>query len=99
MVLIFCKIHRRGEKAVLAACDKELCGKTLQHGKIEVSVSERFYKEKETSEEELRKMLHEFDNINLIGNKAVAIALEEKLLSQDSVVQIQGVKHAQIFKI
>jgi len=99
VVLIFHKIHKQGGNAVLAICDKEVCGKTLQRGDVAVVVSEKFYKEKEIGEAEARRLLHRFGNINIIGNKAVRIAIEEKVLSIESVIEIGGVKHAQIFEI
>jgi hypothetical protein len=37
--------------------------------------------------------------VNLVGNKAVGIALAENLVSEESVMEIAGVKHVQIFKI
>ncbi|MBN2067337.1 MAG: DUF424 family protein [Candidatus Diapherotrites archaeon] len=74
-------------------------GKQLKQGKIHFNVSERFYKEKQVSETGLKKLLQEFDNINLVGNKAVEIAVGEKIASEKNVVEIGGVKHLQIFKI
>ncbi len=96
---MFHKIHSMQGKEVLAVCDKEIAGKRLQHDELEFNVSERFFKEKELSEKQLRQLLHEFDNINLVGNKAVAIAIDEKIASKESVIEISGVKHVQIFKI
>ncbi len=83
----------------MAVCDKELCGKTLRAEKIEFRVSEKFYKERELAESEFKKILHEFDNINLVGNKTVGIALEEKAVLPESIIEIAGVKHVQIFKM
>ena len=99
MVFIFCKVHGTGSNTVLAVCDKEILGKTLKEGKISFSASQSFYKGAEVGEEELRKKIREFGNVNIVGNKAVSIALEEKLVSQESIVEIAGVKHVQIFKI
>ena len=99
LVPIFCKVHGSLGKEILAVCDKELCGKTLKSEDLEFVVSEGFYKDKELEESELKKMLREFDNVNLVGNKAVGIALEEKLASEENVVEIAGVKHVQMFKI
>lgn len=44
-------------------------------------------------------MLHEFENINIVGNKAVQIAIEEGIAGQENVVEIGKQKHVQIFKI
>ncbi len=86
-------------RQVLAVCDREIAGRELRQGKVSFAVSERFYKEKSVGEKELRQLLHMFDNINIVGNRAVAIAMEEKLVQPESVMEIQGVKHVQIFKV
>ncbi len=62
-------------------------------------MKEQFYKGAAISKEELKKILHEFNNINIVGNKAVAVALEEKLASGEQVIEIQGVKHLQIMVV
>lgn len=92
-------MHGSLGKEVLAVCDKELCGKTLNRPNAQFVVSESFYKGSEISVKDLKARLREFENINLVGNKAVAVALEEKLVSGENVVEIAGVKHVQIFKI
>ncbi len=99
MVPILFKVHGSGANAVLAACDKELCGKTLKGGKLEFLVSEGFYKGNEIKEGELRSKLHEFGNVNLVGNRVVAVAIEENLVLEENVIEISKVKHVQIFKI
>ncbi len=74
-------------------------GKKLKDDEVEFSVSEKFYKGTEIKEKQLREKLKSFDNINLIGNKVVSIALQEKLLEEKSILYIQGIAHAQIFRI
>lgn len=99
MIPILFKVHGSGANAVLAACDKELCGKTLKSEKLEFLVSEGFYKGNEITEDNLRNKLHEFDNVNLVGNRVVSIAIEENLVLEENVIEISKVKHVQIFKI
>jgi len=94
-----CKEHNSETNFVLAVCDQGLCGKTFTEGNLELKVGEFFFKGEEISEAELRKRLHEFENINIIGNESVKIAIEEKLATEENVVEIAGVKHVQIFKI
>jgi len=83
----------------LAVCDKELCGKTLKGPEAEFIVSSGFYNGEPVSAEELREKLHEFGSINIVGNKAVQIALDEGIVSDENVIEIAKVKHVQIFKI
>lgn len=99
VTLIFVKSHGSGANSILAACDKELCGKTLKCEKIEFFVSEKFYNGEEISLEKLKEMLHDFENINLVGNRAVQAAIEEGLAAEESVIKIGKIKHVQIFKI
>jgi hypothetical protein len=44
-------------------------------------------------------MLHEFGNINLVGEKVVAVALGEKLAGESQILEIEGVKHLQIIAL
>ena len=84
---------------MLAAADKELIGKTLSGNGIKFEVSEQFYKGEEITAKELAKMLHEFGNINLVGEKVVAVALGEKLAGESQILEIEGVKHLQIIAL
>lgn len=96
---MYAKIHSVQGKSVLAACDKELLGKELRHGKIQVMINPGFYKEKLVSEEELMDLLDGAESINLFGEKCVGIAVKKGLVSMDSVILIDKVPHAQIFLI
>jgi len=83
----------------MGVCDKELVGKTLKHDGMEIVVSEQFYKDKEITENELKEKLKSIENINLIGNKAVGVAIQEKLVDEKSVIDLNGIKHASIFTV
>lgn len=100
MGTIFHKIHKvAGEKEILAIADKELIGKTLKGKKITLEIKESFYKGEELTQEQLKKLLHQFTNINIVGNQAVEIALQEKLATKKQVIEVDGIKHLQIFVV
>lgn len=84
---------------VLACCDEELIGKELSEGKLNLKVKEGFYKEKQVGIEELKELLKDAVSVNLLGEKAVKLALEQGLAKENNVKRIQGVPHVQIFKI
>ena len=96
---MYTKVHSQGAQSVLAACDRELIGKTLAEGKIRFKVSESFYGGTLVKEEELLGMLEEHDNINLVGKKCVNAALGKGLIRESGIIRIKGVPHAQVFKI
>ncbi|KHO54885.1 MAG: DUF424 family protein [Candidatus Diapherotrites archaeon] len=96
---MFAKVHKHSNGEVLACCDKELLGKTLQEGEITFEVRESFYKGFEISEEKLGELLKEAENANLVGEKVVRIALKKGLINEKSIKLIKNVPHVQIYKL
>jgi len=85
------------EKEVLAACDEELLGKKLKKGKKKIEIKEDFYKGRKVKSKELQKLIKEYGNINLVGEKTVETAKKER--GNIQVKKIQGIPHALIFTI
>ena len=84
---------------VLACCDRELLGKTLAEGQIHFEVKPSFYKGEKVSEQEFKSLLKQADNINLIGEKCVNLALKEGYLNQKDIIKVKGIPHALVFKL
>ena len=89
-------VHTEGE--ILAAADKELIGKTLNEGKIVFTIGKGFYHGEEANEEEFTEALQNARNVNLVGHECYRIAKKHGLIGEN-VIRIQGVPHAQIYKI
>lgn len=96
---MYAKIHRIRENIVLACCNKELIGETLEEGNLCLNVEKDFYKGEEVDEGKLIGMLKETNNINLLGDKPVAVALKEGFIKDNDLIRISGIPHVQIFKI
>lgn len=96
---MYIKIYKNGEHVLVAACDKEVLGKTLKHGNTVVEISRAFYEGEYVSEEELKKVLEEATTVNLFGEKTIKLGIKCGLTDPDSVIIIDGVPHAQIFRI
>ncbi len=96
---MYLKIYKNGEHVLVAACDKEVLGKTLKHGNTVVEVSKAFYEGEYISDEELQKALERATTANLFGEKTVKCAIKCGLIDPDSVIMIDNVPHAQIFRI
>jgi hypothetical protein len=92
-------MYCRSNGEVFACCDKVLLGKCLKDSKIEINVSSSFYGSEETDEAGVRAGLKEHRNINLVGEKAVGIAIDEGLISESGVIRIGGVPHAVIIRL
>ena len=85
---------------VVAICDKNLIGKKFEEGKFQLDIKENFYKGEEKSPEEVKKiiksMIAEDATFNIVGEKAVAIAIEMKIISPESVRKIAKVPCAMV---
>lgn len=92
--MILVKIHK-GEHDVAAICDKDLLGKTLSEGEIEVNVSEHFYGGEEKSEAEVKEIMKECDNLNILGKESVELTIKLGVIEKENVIYVEGVPHAQ----
>jgi hypothetical protein len=83
---------------IVAICDKELLGKKFEDEKFQLEVKESFYKGKEVNEKELVDIMRDWSmedaTFNIVGKKAVNIALKVGLINQEGIREIQGVPFA-----
>lgn len=86
------KFYVKVHEGVIAICDAEIVGKKF--GSFDVS--ERFYKGELVELEEVKKILKEEGNFNLVGEHIVQVAVDLGVLEKKSVVDV-GVKHGQIY--
>jgi hypothetical protein len=92
---MFCyKIHETQFGNLIAICDNDLNGKTLDNNGIEFFVNPRFYCYK-TAEENILNIISKSNDGNVIGNKIVNLLLKSRLISKDTIILIDNVKHAQ----
>ena len=93
------KLHSENGEVLLAACDDELLGKTLTEGRVKLYVSENFYNGEMIPDAILVERMKSVAIMNLVGNRAVDIAIREGYVKEDCVMTIQGVKHAQVVRM
>ena len=93
--MIFCKIHVHESDRILAACDQEILGMTFRGDGVKIKVSEMFYGGEPVSEDTFIERTKSVTIMNLVGNRVVEIEVKEGLVSEQSVMVIGEVKHAQ----
>jgi len=93
---MYLKIHKDKYSEVIAICDEDLIGKTLEEGDLVISISERFYKGYKVNENEAIKILKNALNVNAVGEESVQICIKLGLIDEKNVLKIKGVPHAQI---
>jgi hypothetical protein len=97
---MYLKIHRTYDgSSVVAVCDKELLNRKLRQGEIELHISEHFYGTTPADDNEVSEALTCADNVNIIGERAVAIAVNLGLVERSGCLIIEGIPHAQIIRL
>ncbi len=96
---MFLKIHRSpGTGDVVAVCDRELLNTTITHGDLKVTLYEGFYGSTRVDEAAVREALSRGDNVNLMGERSVGIAIKMGLISRSDCIMIGSVPHVQIYR-
>ncbi len=96
---MYLKIHQYRDNVIVAVCDEELIGRTLREGDIIITITEEFYKGDSVSETYAMDAVKRSSNVNIFGEKAVSCAVECGSVNPNNVKIIDGVAHAQIFRI
>ena len=85
---------------VVAICDSELLGKYFEEDNLQLDVKKSFYKGEEVSEDQVEKIIQDMSiedaTFNIVGNKAVKLAVKMNLIEPNSVKEISGVKYAMV---
>jgi len=93
---VFCiKNHVSGRERLVAVCDEEVLGRKLEQGKLRLHVVPDFYDGMRGDEEAVQNYLQGCTVANLVGKRAVDLAIRLGFVSKDHVLTIDGVPHAQ----
>ncbi len=98
---MYLKIHENANGKVIAVCDKELIGKVFEEEDkyLDLDTHKGFYMGEQTDEHNVRKILGDFQSVNLVGNRSVGVALELGMISEEDVMYIKETPYIQIYKI
>lgn len=94
--MFYLRIHKKSNDVMVAACDEEILGKEYNEGEIQLNVEEDFYKGDVVGEEEILDAIANAMIANLVGNRVVETAVKHGFVNEESIVTVDGVKHAQI---
>lgn len=98
MSKVYVKEIIRGRDRLVAVCDEEILGTTLEGGKVPFKVSEGFYKGMLSDVDEAIAAMRQATICNLVGKSIVEAAIECKMVHKRAVIYFGDVPHAQIVK-
>ncbi len=91
------KIHK-SYRDVIAICDSELLGKKFEEGKIQLDLTGEFFNGEEKNEGKIMEIIEnaakEDATFNIVGEKAVQLALKACIISKKGIKKIQGIPMA-----
>ncbi len=84
---------------MVAVCDHELLGKTFDEGELCLSVEAAFFGEEEATAQEVAKALAGATIANMVGERAIACAIETSCIDGENILRIDGVPCAQMVRM
>ena len=87
------------EGLLVSVCDSECLGETYREGDVSLAVTEDFYGGEEATEADADEVVDSLTRAtvgNIVGERAVNVAIEAGIVDEDRVLDIDGTLHAQL---
>ncbi|MGM0591789.1 MAG: DUF424 domain-containing protein [Halobacteriota archaeon] len=87
------------EGLLVSVCDSDCLGRTYADGDVSIEVTEDFYGGDEAASadpDEVVDSLNRAAVANLVGERAVGVAIDAGIIDEDRVLDIDGTRHAQL---
>ena len=96
---MYVKIHTSKFRDIIAICDKDLIGKKVEEGNLQLDITERFYKGEELPEARIISIMQHAEVLNIVGKKSVELAIKNNIIDKNHVLYIKGIPNAQFTKL
>jgi hypothetical protein len=87
------------EGLLVSVCDPECLGETYEEGPVSLEVTEEFYGGREAEEADADRVVDSLTRAttaNIVGERAVTVAVEAGLVDEERVLEVEGTLHAQL---
>ena len=91
---MYLKVHKSGERKIIAVCDEDLIGKTFEENDLQLIISERFYKGEKASEDKILEEIKDADYLNIVGKNSIEFGIKNKLILKSNIILIQKIPYA-----
>jgi hypothetical protein len=99
--MIYVKKYNTDNGVMLAMCDADLIDKVLKDGDIEINIKDYsdFYKGELIDSKSAKGIINAegIQSANVIGNEAVAAAIENSVIEKAHVKRIKNIPYAQAY--
>ncbi|GAA0543686.1 DUF424 domain-containing protein [Halorubrum ejinorense] len=87
------------EGRLVSVCDPDCLGETYEDGPVTLTVSEEFYggdDAVEATRDEVIDGLQRAQVANIVGTESVGVAVEAGLVDEETVLEFEETRHAQL---
>ncbi|WP_255169231.1 DUF424 domain-containing protein [Natrononativus amylolyticus] len=87
------------EGLLVALCDDDVLGQTFESGEFSLTVTEEFYGGETVDETAAVDSLQRAAVANIVGTRAVDLAIEADIVDEANVLEIGSTVHAQFLRM
>lgn len=87
------------EGPLVSVCDADVLGETFENGAVSLTVDREFYEGEEATAEEVVASLSRAAVANLVGDRAVGVAVEHGFVDAENVLELDETVHAQYLRL
>ena len=87
------------EGLLVSVCDPDCLGETFENGSVSLDVTEEFYggdDAESADEQQVVDSLSRATTANIVGERAVRVAVDAGLVDEERVLDVGGTLHAQL---
>lgn len=92
---MYIKVHKLHERVIVAICDDNLLGKKFEEKDHVLEISERFFKGKKESKENITLLIKKAHIINLVGKESVQFGIQNKIIDKNNIKTVKNIPHVQ----
>lgn len=81
---------------LVAVCDADVLGESFENGSVSLTVDPAFYDGPVADPQAVVDSLAACDVANLVGTRAVGLAIDQGFIEADNVLEFDGTRHAQL---
>ena len=81
---------------LVSVCDADVLGEEFEAGDVSLSVTPEFYDGEAVDEQQVVESLARCSVANIVGTRAVGLAIEHGFVEEANVLELDGTRHAQL---
>ena len=81
---------------LVSVCDADVLGEKFEAGDVSLSVTPEFYDGEAVDEQQVVESLARCSVANIVGTRAVGLAIEHGFVEEENVLDFEGTRHAQL---